>query len=180
MSLFSQCLFEPVVLQYWVWEIARNIDFILSANLLACLSVISFVIGMFSWTTIGYDDLRVNCESPICCYNRMKSEWLLRPIMPRFVSLLKPGPFCSLLMGVQAAFGNRGRSTIHVNYRILSKFIFVNVISLVLTSLCGKLSRMWSSARAARNATTMSDISWAVGERCEKQARISRFNYCQM
>lgn len=75
----------------------------------------------------------------------MKRGWLLLASAKLFVTLLKPGPFCSLLMGVQASFGNRGRPTISVNYRIMPKFIFANVISLLLTSLCGKLSRMWSS-----------------------------------
>lgn len=87
----------------------------------------------------------LNWESPICCYNRMKGEWLLLASVKLFVTLLKPGPFCSLLMGVQAAFDNRGRPTISVNYRIVPKIIFVNVISLVLTRLCGKLSRTWNS-----------------------------------
>lgn len=75
----------------------------------------------------------------------MKRGWLLLANAVLFVSLLKPGPFCSLLMGVQASFGNRGMPTISVNYRIMPRFIFVYVISLMLTSLCGKLSRMWSS-----------------------------------
>lgn len=43
---------------------ARNIDFILSTNLLACLSIILFVIGMFSSTTIGYFDVRGTGNRP--------------------------------------------------------------------------------------------------------------------
>jgi hypothetical protein len=75
---------------------------------------------------------------------------------------LKPGLFYSLLMGVQAAFGSRGRVTVSLNYRIVSKFGFVHVISLVLTSLL-RSGAVW----VAKNTITLSHISWAVGTECE-------------